>query len=215
MGKYVVNLTPSKIGEYYIPVISEGMICDVNNYNMVTCGGQVSVPIAAAVARTHSEVRYIEVVTSLASKSAGAATRENLDHYIATTQDAIKRFSGAKEAKAVLILNPAELDISMTTTIYAEVVQPNIELFSKDLEKTMQQIHSYMPEYEIIYGPCIVDGVITLTIKVNGKGDHLPEYAGNLGIINCAAISFTEKIALTLSNGDRGINVLLKYTMLL
>ena len=196
LNKFVIDLTPAKIGKMCVPVVNMDDAIYENNVNMITCGGQASLPIAHAIALTHDEVDYIEVVSSIASRSAGPATRLNLDEYIHTTEHALKIFSRAKTTKAILNLNPAQPCINMQTTIFAKVKNPNIEKLNivvKDIEAQVQQ---YVPGYEIIVSPMMENDRIVVMVRVKGLGDYLPEYAGNLDIINCAALAIAEKYAL-------------------
>ncbi len=195
MGKFVVDLTPAKIGNMCVPAVNlmEGL--SSNNVNMITCGGQASIPIAYAIGKTQKNVDYIEVVSAIASKSAGPATRINLDEYIHTTEEGVKKFSGAKRTKAILNLNPAIPCINMQTTVMAKVDSPDIEALKPVLKELEMTVRKYVPGYEIIVGPVIENGRIFVTVRVKGLGDYLPEYAGNLDIINCAAIALAEEFA--------------------
>lgn len=197
LGKIVIDMTPAKLGTLCVPAINsrESIAEEVHNLNMITCGGQVSIPIAYAISQVHKEIEYIEVVSSIASRSAGPATRYNLDEYVETTQDALRKFSGVKRAKAILILNPATPPINMQTTIYAKIKNPNIPSILASVEKMVKNINQYVPGYQIVVPPTIEGDKVVTTIKVLGAGDYLPEYAGNLDIINCAAISMAELIA--------------------
>lgn len=195
LGKIVVDLTPAKLGGLCIPAVNlpESML--QNNVNMITCGGQASIPIAYTIGKTHDDIEYIEVISSIASKSAGPATRLNLDEYIETTELGVKLFSNAKKTKAILNLNPAEPCIDMQTTIFAKVKNPNLEALKIEIDKMIDSIRKYVPGYELIVPPIYENGKIVVMIKVQGLGDYLPKYAGNLDIINCAAIAVAEEYA--------------------
>ncbi len=195
LGIRVIDLTPAKIGPMCIPAVNLDASLGSNNLNMVTCGGQASIPVAFAIGRTHSQVDYLEVVSSIASKSAGPATRINLDEYIETTEKGLQTFSGAKHTKAILILNPAVPCIDMQTTIFASVKNPDIPALKALLDPIIQRINAYVPGYRILVGPILENGRIVVMVKVRGRGDYLPEYAGNLDIINCAAIAMAEEFA--------------------
>jgi acetaldehyde dehydrogenase len=197
LGKIVIDMTPAKLGTLCIPAINavECIVNGARNVNMITCGGQVSIPIAYAISQVHKNIEYIEVASSIASRSAGPATRYNLDEYVVTTQDALKIFSGAKLTKAILILNPAIPPIDMQTTIYAKISNPNLAAISTSVMAMIDNIKKYVPGYQILVAPTIEGDRIVTTIKVLGAGDYLPQYAGNLDIINCAAISMAELIA--------------------
>ncbi|OFZ29748.1 MAG: acetaldehyde dehydrogenase (acetylating) [Bdellovibrionales bacterium RIFCSPHIGHO2_01_FULL_40_29] len=195
LGKFVIDLTPAKIGTMCVPAVNLKESLDHQNVNMITCGGQASIPVAYAIGQTQKDIDYIEVVSAIASKSAGPATRSNLDEYIHTTEEGIKRFSGAKRTKAILNLNPAVPCINMQTTIMAKVATPDIEALKPVLDHLVTSVKRYVPGYEILVGPVVEDGRIFITIRVKGLGDFLPEYAGNLDIINCAAVAMAEEYA--------------------
>jgi acetaldehyde dehydrogenase (acetylating) len=201
LGKTVIDMTPAKLGELCVPAINaqECVASGARNINMVTCGGQASIPIAYAISQVHSNIDYIEVASSIASRSAGPATRKNLDEYIETTQDALKVLTSAKQTKAILILNPASPPIEMQTTIYAKIDNPDLPAIQAAVNAMVENIKQYVPGYKLILPPTIQDNKIVATIKVVGAGDYLPQYAGNLDIINCAAIAMAELIAKSAS----------------
>ncbi|MGO4517153.1 acetaldehyde dehydrogenase (acetylating) [Terriglobus sp. 2YAB30_2] len=195
LGKFVIDMTPSKIGEMCIPSINLDSISATPNFNMITCGGQASIPIVYAISQVQKEIAYVEVVSHIASRSAGPATRINLDEYIDTTEAAIKSFSGVKAAKAILTLNPAVPCVDMQTSILVQVASPNLEIISQSIAAMVTKVQEYVPGYRLLVGPLIEDGRVVVTVKVNGLGDYLPAYAGNLDIINCAAIATAEHYA--------------------
>jgi len=197
LGKTVIDMTPAKIGELCVPAINTEQIIEsrAKNINMITCGGQASVPIANAIAAIQDDIEYIEVASSIASRSAGPATRANLDEYIETTEQALIKFSRARHAKAILILNPARPPIDMQTTIYAKIANPDLAAIRSSVESMMKRITQYVPGYQLIVPPTLEGGKVMTTVKVLGNGDYLPRYAGNLDIINCAAIGIAERIA--------------------
>jgi acetaldehyde dehydrogenase len=195
IGVRCIDLTPAKIGPMCIPSVNSSECLDEVNINMVSCGGQASIPVAVAISNTHSNIDYIEVVSSIASKSAGPATRLNLDEYIKTTETGLKKFSGAKKTKAILILNPAKPCINMITTILAKVQNPNIKALEEELDEISKKVQSYVPGYDLILGPILENDRIVIMLRIKGLGDYLPEYAGNLDIINCAAIAMAEEYA--------------------
>jgi acetaldehyde dehydrogenase len=162
---------------------------------MVTCGGQAATPVAYAIGRTHPDVEYIEVISSIASQSAGPATRQNIDEYINTTERAIMQFAGARRAKAILNLNPAVPCIDMQTTIFAKCERPDLPRLKEALDEVVARVQAYVPGYEVIVGPIWDTGRIAVLVRVRGRGDFLPAYAGNLDIINCAAIAVAERVA--------------------
>ena len=197
IGKTVVDMTPAKLGEFCVPALAtqSWVKGGVYNVNMITCGGQTTTPIAFALARVHSGIEYIEVVSSIASLSAGPATRKNLDEYVDTTERALREFSGAKHSKAILILNPATPPIDMVTTIYAKIKNPDLIRITESVNDMVKNIRQYVPGYRLIVPPIIKGDIVIITVKVLGAGDYLPQYAGNLDIINCAAIRVLELIA--------------------
>ena len=199
LGKPVIDLTPAKIGPFCVPSINLDDHLSAPNVNMVTCGGQASTPIAWALGQTHADIDYVEVVSSIASRSAGPATRRNLDEYIHTTEAALKAFSGARRTKAILNLNPATPCINMQTTLFAKVASPDIEAFRARLDAIVAEISEYIPGYEVIVQPKLDNGRVVTMVRVIGRGDYLPAYAGNLDIINCAAIHVAEGFARRLA----------------
>jgi acetaldehyde dehydrogenase len=197
LGKIVIDMTPSNIGQMFVPAINDLEFLDQEhvNINMISCGGQVSIPMACAIKETHADIKYIEVVSSIASLSAGSGTRANIDEYIFTTQKALALFSGCGNTKAILNLNPATPCIHMQTTIFAEVENPDIENLTKVANRIVTKIQEYVPGYKLVVNPAYENNRIIITVKVSGRGDFLPEYAGNLDVINCAAVAAAEEIA--------------------
>lgn len=193
LGKFVVDLTPAKIGILCIPAVNLQEAIKHQNVNMVTCGGQASIPIAYVLGKTQKNIEYIEVVSSIASRSAGPATRLNLDEYVDTTELGVRTFSGVEKTKAILNLNPAQPCIDMQTTIFAKVKEANMDALKKELDIMVAQIKAYVPGYHILVNPIYENGRIVVMVKALGLGDYLPKYAGNLDIINCAAIAVAEE----------------------
>ncbi len=193
LGKFVIDLTPAKIGILCIPAVNLQEAIKHQNVNMVTCGGQASIPIAYVLGKTQKNIEYIEVVSSIASRSAGPATRLNLDEYVDTTELGVRTFSGVEKTKAILNLNPAQPCIDMQTTIFAKVKEANMDALKKELDIMVAQIKAYVPGYHILVNPIYENGRIVVMVKALGLGDYLPKYAGNLDIINCAAIAVAEE----------------------
>ena len=204
LGKTVIDMTPAKLGALCIPCINaeESLAGGARNINMITCGGQSSIPIAYAIAQVHKNIDYIEVASSIASRSAGPATRYNLDEYIETTQEALQSFTGALRTKAILILNPANPPIDMQTTIYSKIAEPDLPAITASVLAMVDKLKIYVPGYQLIVPPTVDGGKVITTIKVLGAGDYLPQYAGNLDIINCAAIAMAELIAKSNSSSE-------------
>lgn len=195
LGKIAIDLTPARVGPMCVPAVNMKEALQFRNVNMVTCGGQASIPIAHVMGQTQADIDYIEVISSIASRSAGPATRANLDEYIHTTESGVKAFSGARRTKAILNLNPAQPCINMQTTIFCKVANPDIEKLTVAVKGMVQTIQAYVPGYELLVGPTVENGRIVVMVRVKGLGDYLPAYAGNLDIINCAAVATAEEYA--------------------
>ena len=197
LGIKVIDLTPSKIGKMCVPDINEDIIFSTNNVNLITCGGQACLPILHLLAKEITGLKYIEVVSQAASKSAGLATRINVDNYINTTQKAITEFTGCTNNKVILNLNPAEPCVDMQTTMFLEFDEINLDEIRKKVNKKIEDLRKYIPLYDLIIPQTIKEnGVLMLNVKIRSSGDYFPSYAGNLDIINCAAIKLTQIIAL-------------------
>lgn len=196
LNKFTIDLTPAKTGMMCVPIINLAEALNHTNVNMITCGGQAALPVIYALYTAHTAIDYIEIVSSIASFSAGPATRANLDEYIHTTEEAIKAFSGVGQVKAILNLNPAQPCIDMQTTIFSKVRNPNINCFTKLTTQIEKKVQGYVPGYKIILKPVIENDRIIVMLSVKGKGDYLPKYAGNLDIINCAAVAIAESYVL-------------------
>lgn len=195
LNKFVIDLTPSKIGRLCVPAINLEESLNERNVNLITCGGQATIPIAYALSKVHPETKYIEIVASIASRSAGTGTRNNIDEFTQTTKDALKQFTGIRNTKAIITLNSAEPPIIMRNTVYAIIDNPNIESIRKEVQKMVKEIQKYVPGYRVKVEPIFESGRIITTIEVEGLGDYLPQYAGNLDIITCAAIEIAENYA--------------------
>lgn len=194
-SKWVMDLTPSKIGLPMVPVLigqlpaMSLMAASSSNYSMVTCGGQSSAPILFAVAKASIAITEVEVSSSIAALSAGPATRLNIDQYIESTEGLISIISGCVNVKAILVLNPAEPPVMMRTTINISAESCNLELARENARKIVLDVQKYVPGYELVVEPYQQSpGTISATVKVTGAGYVLPEYAGNLDIINSAAV---------------------------
>ena len=194
MGIKVIDLTPSKVGELCVPDINANLILDNDNINMITCGGQASMPILHLISKNCTGLKYVEIVSQVASKSAGLSTRINIDEYIHTTEMAISKFTNCHDNKVILNLNPAEPCVDMQTTMFLKAESINFEPLVEEIYKKIKQLKQYIPHYELILPPVINDDVLLLSVRVRGCGDYLPAYAGNLDIINCAAIEISKKL---------------------
>jgi acetaldehyde dehydrogenase len=196
LGIKVIDLTPSKIGAMCVPEINPEIIFSNDNVNLITCGGQASLPILHLIVQDIIGLKYIEVVSQAASKSAGMATRLNVDNYILTTQKAISKFTGCTNNKVILNLNPAEPCVDMQTTMFLEFIDIDLESVRQNINKKIADLKKYIPFYDLVIPPTIKEkGVLMLSVKIKSTGDYLPAYAGNLDIINCAAIKLTQILA--------------------
>ena len=194
-GIKVIDLTPAKVGDMCVPDVNSEIISTDDNVNMITCGGQASMPMLHLLSKECTGLEYIEVVSQIASKSAGMATRINVDNYIQTTQKAITKFTGCSNNKVILNLNPAEPCVDMQTTIFIKAKKVNFENLTEKVLEKIEELRTYIPYYEMVLPPTMNEnGVVVMSIKVRGTGDYLPAYAGNLDIINCAAIKVTERL---------------------
>ncbi len=193
-NKIVLDMTPAAVGSYVVPCVNLDQLNDEDNFNMVTCGGQATVPIAYAIHRA-AESEYTEIVSCISSKSAGPGTRANIDEFTETTSHALEKIGGAKKGKAIIILNPAEPPIIMTNTIYSLVKNPDLDKITESVHDIVKQIQKYVPGYRLRTEPMISGNKVTVIVEVEGAGDFLPTYSGNLDIINSAAIEVAEKIA--------------------
>lgn len=192
----VVDLTPAKLGPMCVPTINPKAIRDSDNINMITCGGQASIPLLHQIAQLSPKpIEYIELVSQVSSKSAGIATRLNIDQYINTTEFAIKTYTGCKECKVILNLNPAEPEVHMQNTMFINMDDLPFDSVMEHLISKIKEIKSYIPTYDMTMMPVVNDdGILIFSIKAEGAGDYLPSYAGNLDIINCAAIKAVEAL---------------------
>lgn len=196
LKKFTVDLTPALVGKMCIPVLNLEECMGVDNVNMVTCGGQATVPLANAINSVNPEsVKYIEIVASISSKSAGPGTRANIDEFTQTTGDALAYFTKTKNTKAIIILNSAEPPVHMRNTIYAIIDNPNLPAIIKAVREMENRIQKYVPGYRLLYDPIFENGRVTTAVEVVGQGDYLPKYAGNLDIITCAALEVAEHYA--------------------
>ena len=196
-GLYAVDLTPAAVGPYVVPSVNPDKVGTEMNINMVTCGGQATIPIVYAVQRA-AGASYAEIVAAISSKSAGPGTRANIDEFTQTTARAIETVGGADRGKAIIILNPAEPPIMMSNTIYV-TVKDTSEGYQRRVTDSVHaivaEIQQYVPGYQLRVPPLFEGAKVTVAVQVEGAGDFLPVYSGNLDIINCAAIDCAEKIA--------------------
>ena len=193
-GKIALDMTPAAVGPYVVPCVNLDKLTDEVNFNMVTCGGQATVPIAYAINRA-ADSEYTEIISSVSSKSAGPGTRANIDEFTETTAKALRAVGGADRSKAIVILNPAEPPLMMINTIYSLVKNPDEKRIAESVNQIIRDIQSYVPGYRLRVPPLMDGNKVTVIIEVEGAGDFLPSYAGNLDIINQAAVAVAEKLA--------------------
>lgn len=197
-GYFVLDLTPAAIGPYCVPAVNlDEDILKMDNVNLVTCAGQATTPIVAGINEV-ADVSYAEVISSISSKSAGPGTRANIDEFTVTTRRALEEVGKADKAKVMIILNPAEPPIYMRNTIYTKVKNPDINKIKEAAFKALDTVKHYVPGYRFLLEPIIQDDVVTTMIEVEGLGDFLPVYSGNLDIITSAAVNIAEKKAKNL-----------------
>lgn len=204
LGKFAIDLTPAHVGKMCVPVLNMQECMDVDNVNLITCGGQATAPIAYAISRVHPDVKYIEIVATIASKSAGAGTRNNIDEFTQATRESLSEFTGIRDTKAIIVLNPAQPPITMHNTVYALIDKPDMEAIRRSVDEMAAKIRRYVPGYRIAMEPVYENGRVTTSLQVVGLGDYLPKYAGNLDIITCAAVEIAENYARTKILGDKG-----------
>lgn len=211
-GKRVIDLTPAAVGPYAVPAVNLDQHIDAPNLNMVTCGGQATIPIVAAVARA-APVRYAEIVASIASKSAGPGTRANIDEFTETTARAIESVGGAAKGKAIIVLNPAEPPLIMRDTVYCLTEGGDEAAIRASIQKMVATVAGYVPGYRlkqdvqferldaaacaaILRQPSAAPGLkVSVFLEVEGAGHYLPAYAGNLDIMTSAALAAAERMA--------------------
>jgi acetaldehyde dehydrogenase len=196
LSKFVVDLTPAHIGALCVPVINLEDAIKQNNVNLITCGGQATIPIVCALAEIHRDIKYLEIVATIASRSAGIGTRNNIDEFTQVTKDALAEFTGVEKTKAIIVLNPADPPVVMHNTVYALIDKPDLKKIAEKLCDVEKKVKEYVPGYKILLGPIYENGRLTIIVQVLGSGDYLPPYAGNLDIITCAAIRVAESYAM-------------------
>ncbi|AOY77942.1 acetaldehyde dehydrogenase (acetylating) [Clostridium formicaceticum] len=195
-GKIAIDLTPAAVGPYVVPSVNLEEHLASPNINLITCGGQATIPMINAISNVTS-IAYAEIVATIASKSAGSGTRQNIDEFTKTTTKGIEIVGKAKKGKAIILLNPAEPPIMMKNTIYVltEEENPNKEAIVQAIKDREKEIQAYIPGYRVKVGPIVEGNKITTGIEVEGSGDFLPKYSGNLDIINAAAAAIADKLA--------------------
>ena len=196
IGKQVLDLTPAAIGPAVIPPVNLHEHLQADNVNMVTCGGQATIPMVYAVSTLY-DVDYAEIVATISSLSAGPGTRANIDEFTQTTSRAIETVGRAKQGKAIIILNPAEPPILMRDTIHCllnKTIEDEEALIVR-IEEMAENVKQYVPGYRLTQRPYIEDNRVSIFVEVEGAGDYLPPYAGNLDIMTAASVKVAEEWA--------------------
>lgn len=193
-GKMVFDLTPAAVGPFVVPCVNLHQLKKADNLNMVTCGGQATIPIAYAINRV-ADSEYTEIVSCISSKSAGPGTRANIDEFTQTTAKGLVELGGADRSKAIIVLNPAEPPLMMTSTIYSLVRNVDEKAIVESVQDIVKQVQAYVPGYTLRVPPIIDGNKVTVIIQVEGAGDFLPKYSGNLDIINAAVVAAADMLA--------------------
>ena len=197
LGVLMIDLTPAAIGPYCVPSVnlSEKVAEKAMNVNMVTCGGQATIPMVAAVSRVQA-VSYGEIVATVSSRSVGPGTRKNIDEFTRTTSGAVEKIGGAQKGKAIIVINPAEPPLIMRDTIHCLTVDaPKKEEIEASVQDMIKEVQKYVPGYKLVNGPVIDGNRVSIYMEVEGLGDYLPKYAGNLDIMTAAAARTAEMFA--------------------
>lgn len=203
-GVLMIDLTPAAIGPYCVPPVNlkEQVGKHEMNVNMVTCGGQATIPMVAAVSRIQA-VDYGEIVATVASKSAGPGTRKNIDEFTRTTAGAVEKIGGAKQGKAIIILNPAEPPMIMRDTVHCLTKdKPDEAAITQSVHAMIAEVQKYVPGYRLKNGPIFDGNRVSIFLEVEGLGDYLPKYAGNLDIMTAAALRTAEMFAEEILDGS-------------
>lgn len=194
-GVKVIDLTPASIGPYCVPPVNLAAQIDQPNVNMVSCGGQATIPMVAAVSRVQP-VEYAEIVATVASRSIGPGTRNNIDEFTRTTRAGVEQVGGAKRGKAIIVINPAEPPIIMRDTIHCLTEgEPDQAAITRSVHDMVTDVQKYVPGYQLKNGPVFDGRKVTVWMEVEGLGDYLPKYAGNLDIMTAAALRTAEMLA--------------------
>ncbi|MDP2451780.1 MULTISPECIES: acetaldehyde dehydrogenase (acetylating) [unclassified Polaromonas] len=197
LGVLMIDLTPAAVGPFCVPPVNlkDHVGQGEMNVNMVTCGGQATIPMVAAVSRVQP-VAYGEIVATVSSKSAGPGTRKNIDEFTRTTAGAVEKVGGAKKGKAIIILNPAEPPLIMRDTVHCLTeTEPDQQKITESIHAMIKEVQKYVPGYKLVNGPVFDGNRVSVFLEVEGLGDYLPKYAGNLDIMTAAAARTAEMFA--------------------
>ena len=196
-GALMIDLTPAAIGPYCVPPVNlkDHVGSGEMNVNMVTCGGQATIPMVAAVSRVQP-VAYGEIVATVSSRSVGPGTRKNIDEFTRTTAGAVEKVGGARQGKAIIIINPAEPPLMMRDTVHCLTEsEPDRDAIRESVAQMIAEVQKYVPGYKLVNGPVFDGNRVSIFLEVEGLGDYLPKYAGNLDIMTAAAARTAEMFA--------------------
>ena len=194
-GIRIIDMTPAKLGVTCCPVVNIDECMESDNINMISCGGQASIPICFAIKEANPKIEYIEVVSTISSSSAGAGTRRNISEYITSTQKAISRIAGIRKAKVIINITPAIPPVIMKTSVLADADQiSDLNTTKEFIDSLVQRTKAYMPGYRTSIDLKTLGGKAIYQVEAVGSGHYLPEYAGNLDIINCAALEVVRRL---------------------
>jgi acetaldehyde/propanal dehydrogenase len=203
-GALMIDLTPAAIGPFCVPPVNlkAHLGSGERNVNMVTCGGQATIPMVAAVSRVQA-VAYGEIVATVSSRSVGPGTRKNIDEFTRTTAGAVEKVGGAKKGKAIIVINPAEPPLIMRDTVHCLTEdEPDQEAITASVHAMLAEVQQYVPGYRLVNGPVFDGKRVSVYLEVEGLGDYLPKYAGNLDIMTAAAARTAEMFAEEMLKGE-------------
>jgi acetaldehyde/propanal dehydrogenase len=203
LGVIMIDLTPAAIGPFCVPPVNLTAHAQnlEMNVNMVTCGGQATIPMVAAVSRVQA-VDYGEIIATVSSKSVGPGTRQNIDEFTRTTAGAVSKVGGAKQGKAIIIINPAEPPLMMRDTVHCLTEsEPDRDAITASVHAMVADVQKYVPGYRLVNGPVFDGNRVSMFMEVEGLGDFLPKYAGNLDIMTAAGLRTAEMFAEEAANG--------------
>ena len=204
LGVVMIDLTPAAIGPFCVPPVNLAEHAQnlEMNVNMVTCGGQATIPMVAAVSQVQG-VEYGEIIATVSSRSAGPGTRKNIDEFTRTTAGAVEKVGGADKGKAIIIINPAEPPLIMRDTVHCLTKEaPNEAAITESVHAMVKEVQKYVPGYRLVNGPVFDGNRVSMFMEVEGLGDYLPKYAGNLDIMTAAGLRTAEMFAEEAANGS-------------
>ena len=203
-GIRMIDLTPAAIGPFCVPPVNLKTLVGRKemNVNMVTCGGQATIPMVAAVSQVQ-KVSYGEIVATVSSRSVGPGTRKNIDEFTRTTAGAVEKVGGAAKGKAIIIINPAEPPLIMRDTVHCMTESaPDQAAITASIHAMIKEVQKYVPGYRLVNGPVFDGNRVSVFLEVTGLGDYLPKYAGNLDIMTAAAARTAEMFAEEIISGS-------------